>query len=180
MKKKSLKAVLSVVLSTIIVFSMSQTVFAATSTDVVLSVNKPGAGTVNATSLNVRANPSTSADIIGSLSNGTKVMLVARTSSGGTDWYRVLFYKASTGQYLYGYVSRNYVNESSLNYYTAVHTDGGNLNLRSGPSTNSGTIVSLSNGTVVPEYDYSGTWSHVLYATREGYLNGLYIVRTHY
>ncbi len=180
MKKKSLKAFLSFLLSATIFIAMSQTVFAATSTDVILSVNKPGAGTVNATSLNVRETPSTTANVIGSLSNGTKVMLVARTSSGGTDWDRVLFYKTSTGQYLYGYVARNYINESSLNYYTAVHTAGGNLNMRSGPSTDSSTILSLSNGTVVPEYSFSGTWSHVLYATKEGYLNALYIIRTHY
>lgn len=111
-------------------------------------------GSVNvSTALNIRQQPSTYCNIIGSLNKGTKVTILGEVGE---------FYKIKKDN-SHGYVSKAYINNIIENY-TEVNTNNtnkpnkdlrgivkvnGRLNMRELPSVNSQVMGSLDNGTIV-------------------------------
>ena len=140
-------------------------------------------GVVNASSLNVRSEGSTSSSKIGALSRGTKVNIVDKLSNG---WYKIKFNNG------YGYISGDYIvnivevgssNNSSSNTSqatTVTHTgvvNASSLNVRSEGSASSSKIGSLSRGTKVNIVDkMSNGWYKIKFRNGYGYVSGDYIV----
>ena len=135
--------------------------------------------------LNVRSGASTSSNVIGSLSNGSKVTIVGESGS----WYKINYGNTT------GYVSKDYIKasgESSSSsstssssgsssqgttsgksgYVVNVHSS---LNVRSGASTSSSIIGSLSNGSKVTIVGESGSWYKINYGNTTGYVSKDYI-----
>ena len=132
-------------------------------------------------SLNVRSGASTSSSVIGSLSNGSKVTIVGESGS----WYKINYGNTT------GYVSKDYIQSSgesnnSSNYgnsssETASNKSGyvvnvhSSLNVRSGASTSSSVIGSLSNGSKVTIVGESGSWYKINYGNTTGYVSKEYV-----
>ena len=130
-------------------------------------------------SLNVRSGASTSSSVIGSLSNGSKVTIVGESGS----WYKINYGNTT------GYVSKDYVQasgeqNSSSESSTQGTTSGksgqvvnvhSSLNVRSGASTSSSIIGSLSNGSKVTIVGESGSWYKISYGNTTGYVSKEYI-----
>jgi uncharacterized protein YraI len=109
--------------------------------------------------LNVRSGPSPSAPVIGSLPNGTRVDILAEQNG----WYRISFGGRE------GWISRDFV---SIPQYTGtVRTAGGNLNMRSAPSSTASIIASIPNGTEIPILGITGTWYHTRFNGRPGFVS---------
>lgn len=124
-------------------------------------------GVVTASLLNVRDNPSTDGNIIGTLNNGEKVK-IDRIEG---DWISIFF--GDHG----GWISKNYVSlidESSIDGVTA--TVGGitsYLNVRD--SIGGNVIGKLYNGDSVKLYKKEGNWYHIYYGEHGGYVSADYI-----
>ena len=128
-------------------------------------------------SLNVRSGASTSSSVIGSLSNGSKVTIVGESGS----WYKINYGNTT------GYVSKEYVQtsgESGSGSSSQETTSGksgqvvnvhSSLNVRSGASTSSSIIGSLSNGSKVTIVGESGSWYKISYGNTTGYVSKEYI-----
>ena len=132
-------------------------------------------------SLNVRSGASTSSSVIGSLSNGSKVTIVGESGS----WYKIN-YRNTTG-----YVSKDYIqssgesnnssNSGNSSSETASNKSGyvvnvhSSLNVRSGASTSSSVIGSLSNGSKVTIVGESGSWYKINYGNTTGYVSKEYV-----
>ena len=132
-------------------------------------------------SLNVRSGASTSSSVIGSLSNGSKVTIVGESGS----WYKINYGNTT------GYVSKDYIQSSGESnnssnsgnsssettsnksgYVVNVHSS---LNVRSGASTSSSVIGSLSNGSKVTIVGESGSWYKINYGNTTGYVSKEYV-----
>ena len=128
-------------------------------------------------SLNVRSGASTSSSVIGSLSNGSKVTIVGESGS----WYKINYGNTT------GYVSKDYVQtsgESGSGSSSQETTSGksgqvvnvhSSLNVRSGASTSSSVIGSLSNGSKVTIVGESGSWYKINYGNTTGYVSKEYV-----
>ena len=137
-------------------------------------------GKINTTTLNVRSGSSTSSSKIGTLSKGTIVDIVKIEKNG---WYKIKYKKG------YGYISGSYVvdvdsNENedndSSNDATVIKKGKINtttLNVRSGSSTSSSKIGTLSKGTIVDivKIEKNG-WYKIKYKEGYGYISGSYVV----
>ena len=126
-----------------------------------------GAGTVTASALNMRSEPSTSSSVVTCLPRGTVVVL---TGSSG-NWYQVA-YKGSTG-----YMSRDYLDvSSSADASLGEGTVTGNLvNIRSGPSTSSSVLGSRNRGDTLSVTGVSNNWYKVSLNGSTGYIRSDYL-----
>ena len=128
-------------------------------TDSVTEINSSGRVSSNAGYANFRTGPSTAAELICRLSNGTGVEVLRKTDS----WYYV--YCAS--QHTHGYISVGLVAlNASIEAETAqnmavVESSDGFANLRRGPGTDYGIVTALSNGVQVEIVSTTGHWSRV-------------------
>src|SRR5258706_11514871 len=125
----------------------------------------PKYGIVNTDVLNVRAAPSTSAQILGQLKTNVVVVILA---DPGTDWLQVQV----DGSALQGYVAKTYITQSDTKPSSTLapaspstptapaspapatpigkgEVTTSSLNVRSGPGTNFAVISTLAQGTVV-------------------------------
>ena len=135
-------------------------------------------------SLNVRSGASTSSSVIGSLSNGSKVTIVEESGS----WYKINYGNTT------GYVSKDYIQASGESNNSSNSSNSGNsssetasnksgyvvnvhssLNVRSGASTSSSVIGSLSNGSKVTIVGESGSWYKISYGNTTGYVSKEYV-----
>ena len=135
-------------------------------------------------SLNVRSGASTSSSVIGSLSNGSKVTIVGESGS----WYKINYGNTT------GYVSKDYIQASGESNNSSNSSNSGNsssetasnksgyvvnvhssLNVRSGASTSSSIIGSLSNGSKVTIVGESGSWYKINYGNTTGYVSKEYV-----
>lgn len=178
-KNNIIKGILAVMLGIAIFSSTGIIARAAYSDQVTLSINKPGAASVMATSgLNVRNTASTDGNIVGFLPYGTNIMIIERLSNG---WDKVQYDVYGN----VGYVDRNYLFEYSLSHYLTVSTGGDPLYFREGDGSGYGIIGSIPNGRSLPELINLDTWSHGIWGNKEGYVcnrngNTYYTIRTHY
>jgi len=150
-------------LKTLIVGSMLMVTLAASA-----FAASAGGGTVNATALNLRSEPSTSAQVQGVLSKDSAVIVTEETSS---EWLKV--------QYggIYGYVANQYISRS-----TAIDADFGNgiingdyIRLRSEPGTDADIIELYNKGTAVLVTGVNGEWYKVSCNGQAGYIYSEYI-----
>ena len=128
-------------------------------------------GTVNASSLNLRSAPSTSASRIGSIPRGAKVDILEK----GGSWHKVKY----NGQV--GYVSAEYIileGEGGGGSTPSVSTGKVNatsLNLRSSPSTSASILTRIPNGATVEILETTSGWYKVRYNGTTGYVSADYI-----
>ena len=143
---------------------------------------------VNST-LNMRVEPMSGAQVVTTLHNGDEVAAIGVIG----DWTFAEF-----GEYV-GYVSTKYLKMTDIPMATSdpgvtheptatpmptstpiIVPDEGKymqvicstyVNLRSGPGTSYDAIARLHNGDIVKLLDLSGTWSHVSYNGQEGYVS---------
>ncbi len=137
-------------------------------------------GKINTNTLNVRSGASTNSSKIGTLSKGTIVEVVKVEKNG---WYKIKYKKG------YGYVSSSYVVDINSNDNTDNDTSSettvikkgkintNTLNVRSGTSTNSSKIGTLSKGTIVEivKVEKNG-WYKIKYKKGCGYVSSSYVI----
>lgn len=133
--------------------------------------------TVNATSLNVRSEPSTSAKHLGSLKKGSTVS-VFKTEKG---WANISF---NGGR---AWVSAEFLNVSNVPAKNAQSQNGKSLsknakvtatslNVRSGAGTQYKVVGSLKNGTIVTVVKEEGKWSNITYGNLKGWVSNAYLL----
>ncbi len=126
------------------------------------------AGVVNTdgVNLNVRSNNSTSSKIISKLKDKSYVTIL--NTKG--DFYYVEYQEDA-----FGYVHKSYVNIiSSLN--KIVNTNGSNLNVRYGPSTNYKQFEKIKDKDYVVILENNGSFSKVLFeGNKTGYVSNDYL-----
>lgn len=147
-------------------------------------------GTVNVSSsssyLNVRNNASTSASVIGSLSKGSNISIIAESNG----WYKIKYNSS------YGYVSSKYISSGSSSQNSTssdtvkddtlnvtftgsgtvnISSSGSYLNVRSSASALASAIGSLSKGSSVSIVAKSGDWYKIKYNSSYGYVSSKYI-----
>lgn len=173
--KRNLKNFLAGTLGLMLFLSSSSVVKAATSDQVPLSVDKPGAGYVNTQSdpLRIRKEPSETAEIIGSLPKDSKIMIVERG-----DKFDKIQYDTSGNC---GYVASRYIREYDLEYYGTVITTS-SLNIRSGSDFSYGVVAYMPSQANFPILEIFVGWDYIVYGNVEGYVysSPKYIERTHY
>ena len=126
-----------------------------------------GGGTVNASNLNFRSEPSTASSCLGSAVNGDTVVI---TGSEG-DWYSVLY------NGIKGYMFAAYVTPSAE---LDIPDIGGTLNansvrFRSAAGFDSSTIDFLNSGTSLTVTAVSGPWYAVTVNDKSGYIYSDYV-----
>lgn len=129
---------------------------------VTLTTDTTTTGVVNATTLNVRKSASTSAEIVGTLKNGTVINLVSKSG----DWYYMTYGS------LKGYVSAEFIKEQALS--GKVNANGG-LNIRATASTSGAKVGALKNGASVTILSTSGSWYYITSGSLKGYVYKTYI-----
>lgn len=128
----------------------------------------------NGIALNVRQSTSTTSNILGKLSNGTKVEIVG-TLSG---WYKIK-YGTSYGYVSSSYISNTPVSNSVITTQTAyVKTGSINLNVRQSASTSSTILGKLSNKTQITIVETLNGWYKIKYGTGYGYVSSSYVTFT--
>lgn len=127
-----------------------------------------GAGTINANSVNLRTEMSTSADIIGSLDANTTVVVTSRDNS---EWSKVWFNGAE------GYIYSSYINFSeTLDFSIGTGTIAGtNVNIRSGSSTETDILGKLNTGDTVEVLGVASNWYKVSTGGTTAYISSDYI-----
>lgn len=120
-------------------------------------------GKVNATSLNLRSSPSTSASILTRIPNGATVEILETTSG----WYKVR-YNGTTG-----YVSADYINTDAVGKTMTVTASA--LNVRTGAGTNYPIAGQLPRGTKVEVLDNLGEWLRIRAGSVSGYVSAQYL-----
>ncbi len=118
--------------------------------------------------LNLRVAPSYTAEVLEIFYNGTQCNILDRLDG----WYYVSVYK--NGQQLLGYFRSEYlkVNASAVgeSYYVAT-ANRGKLNLRSGPSYNSGVLLQIPYGATVSVVLKGNSFWQVVYNGTVGYVD---------
>lgn len=146
---------------------------------------------VNASNLNIRSTPSTSAKKLGSLKRGTKVEVIEQSGI----WYKINYkngYGWCSGDYLVpenssSSESDNNSNNSNNNNNNGSSSNEGNqkkymqvnasnLNVRSTPSTSAKKLGSLKRGAKVEVIEQSGIWYKINYKNGYGWCSGDYLV----
>lgn len=122
--------------------------------------------------LNVRAQPNSSAKILGSLAKGSKV----ETYSLKNGWYEIKF----SGQT--GYISAQYTTTTAPSQPTPTPTPSEtktvytteNLKVRAQPNTSAEVLGTLKKGTKVETYGLKDGWYEVKYNGKTGYISAKY------
>lgn len=133
-----------------------------------LSSRAATTGTVTADVLNVRNNPNTSSNIIGSLKQNTKISIIEMSNG----WYKISYNNTN------GWICGDYVKLESATTSPTTSTGTVNataLNVRAGASTNNKIIGSLYNGSKVEILSTSNGWHQIKYNGGTGYVSGEYI-----
>ena len=118
-------------------------------------------GIVTADRLNVRSSASTSASVLGQLTQNQAVTLEEKTG----DWYKIT-YNGKTG-----YVNSGYVKVQQ----TEATVTGDKLNVRSSASTSASVLGQLSRGTKVIVKAKNGDWATIDYNGQTAYVSLQYL-----
>ena len=122
-----------------------------------------GAGCTTGSSLRMRAAASTDSSIVTTLDKGVAVAILDDSLDG---WFQIS-YNGSTG-----YVSGDYLTVDQDNIFTTYgRVNASGVNVRSGPSTDSSSLATISDGTIVTVNGLVDGWYDVTceYGT-EGYI----------
>ncbi|WP_202080178.1 SH3 domain-containing protein [Caldalkalibacillus salinus] len=125
--------------------------------------------TIKATTLNVRAQPSTSANIIGTLNQGSEIEVL-----GANDgWYKIIYQNQEAwvaGDYVAEESENDQASSASGRDSTRVEVETSILNVRSNGSLEAAIIDQLSQGTIVEVIDEQNEWYHVQYDEHKGWI----------
>ena len=130
-------------------------------------------GSVTASYLNVRSEPSSSGTLVGVLSKGSTVTITERLDG----WYKI----ESNG--LTGYVSAEYIStDGSSGSSSSGSSSSGSasisaygVNIRSGPSTSSSIVANVGKGTSVTVTGTEGDWYKIEYKGQSAYVHRDYV-----
>jgi N-acetylmuramoyl-L-alanine amidase len=140
-----------------------------------LSASAESGATVDATSLNVREEPSLSAKRIGSLKMGEKIN-VLKVEKG---WANIPF-KGTKGWVSAEFLKMNAApiadNKQSDSAVKKAKVTASSLNVRKGPGTHHPVTGSLKNGTIVTIQKSEGKWSTVTYGSLTGWVSNAYLL----
>lgn len=143
----------------------------------VIPASAESKATVNATSLNVRAEPTLSAKKIGSLKNGDTVTVLKTKRgwaniffNGSKAWVSAEFLKMS-GSSPADQPPKNQEAASKKGKVTAT-----SLNVRKGPGIQHNIVGSLKNGTIVTIQKQDGKWSSITYGAIAGWVSSAYLL----
>ena len=149
-----------------------------TATPSLQKLNK--SGTVNVDSLNVRERPDASSEIIDKLIRGTEVSIVAETNG---------FYQINHDHHT-GYVAKQYISISDQDVRKSAtaspsqkdtplnkngRTNVSDLNMRVGPSSDTGIIMKFSSGTEVDIIGENNGFYKIKYNGKTGYVSKAYV-----
>lgn len=137
-----------------------------------ISVEKAGAASVTyktTDNLNLRAGTSTGTKAYLTIPKGKTVSHVSVKGS----WTQVK-YGTKTGWVSTKYLKKDVVAKKAAVKVTALVTSD-NLNLRSGASTSSKTLLTIPKGKSVSELARKGSWSQVKYGTKTGWVSNKYL-----
>ena len=125
--------------------------------------------------LKVRAQPNTSAEVLGTLKKGTKV----ETYGLKDGWYEIK-YEGKTG-----YISAKYTTETDPSTPTPAPTPEAktvytteNLKVRAQPNTSAEVLGTLKKGTKVETYGLKDGWYEIKYEGKTGYISAKYTTET--
>lgn len=128
-----------------------------------------GAGTVEASSLNLRSSMSTDASIVTTAPRGSVVVV---TDGAADDGWRCVWYKGYTGYMSSDYISVSETVDVSLG---AGFVKGSEVRMRSAASTDSTILGTYDSGTVMIVIGVSGEWYKVNFGGTIGYVNSAYM-----
>lgn len=129
-----------------------------------------GIGFVNATSLRLRSEASTSASIVATASQNDCVVILRQTG----DWYLVNF-NLQTGYMHKDYLTVRTVENAELGYGRII---GSGVNLRSGPSTGNSVAAVTSAGSKCYIIGVNNGWYKVIYGDTIGYIRSDFVELT--
>lgn len=109
------------------------------------------AGFVNADSVNIRENPTTSGKVLMQLDKETKIKVISETE----DWYEITYNDTK------GYIFSQYVTLKDIAISSGT-INGTNVNVRSEPGTDSEILKKLDKGAKVEIFENSGDWMRIL------------------
>ena len=122
-----------------------------------------GAGTVDATSLNIRSGPSTDSDRVGVVSRGTIVVILEVTND---EWYRVNYNGTI------GYVSAGYLTDilTAENFSATGTVKGTDVRMRTSPSTDGDVITTYTTGDTLSVIGINNGWYKISDTKGTGYI----------
>ena len=130
-----------------------------------------GAGSVNTSALNLRAEPNTWSQVITVAPMGSGMVINEKLPNG---WYKVWY------QGYVGYMSSEYIN-----FYSVLNGNFGNgtvkgtsVRLRQGPGYDSTTLTYLDEGTSIPVSGVNGEWYRVEYNGLTAFVHSDYMILT--
>lgn len=148
-------------------------VFAMITTSVVFSAQAAGtvaygAGTVSATTLNVRSGPGTGYSVVDTVKNGEIVVILEKATS---EWYRI------NHDGTVGYVSSRYLKNvlTAENFDAEGTVNDTNVRYRTGPSTSNNSLGTIPKGTEVDIIGINNGWYKLVYNGTTGYMRSDYI-----
>ncbi len=126
-----------------------------------------GIVSVSSGNLNVRSSASLSSPVLTKIPKDSYVTLISKTG----NWWKIEY---AAGKY--GYCSASYIKQKTDSKPVYVNTAGGNLNVRSGPSSAYSVKDKLQNSKCVIKLYDNGNFSYVLYnGTSVGYVSTSYL-----
>ena len=122
----------------------------------------PSTGIVvtSGSNLNLRISPSTTASILASIPNGSTVTIIG----GPTNGFYQVTHSGRTG-----WASSQFIRPSTAVTTGIVSTMGGNLNLRSAPSTSASILRTIPNGSTVTILGTSGDFYNIIFQGTNGF-----------
>ena len=138
------------------------------------SSNKGQVVNVDSTYLRIRASATTSSEVLGTMIEGTRFDIIAKSG----QWYQIQYNN------IVGYVFEDYVDEilagSSSTTYDVIYTGtvydaAPNLRVRSGASLNSSVIGYVLDNSTVSIVAVEGSWYKIQYNGGYGYVSADYV-----
>jgi uncharacterized protein YgiM (DUF1202 family) len=122
-------------------------------------------GSVKANNLNVRSKPGIDGEILGQLSKGSKVNILAEYN----DWLEISFNNRNA------YVSKNYIELFDSPPWQKGVITATKLNVRNGPGLDSTIVGSLASGSEVTIRGIEGTWCEILFNDMSAFVSAKYV-----
>lgn len=145
------------------------TLFACAALSTGAHATSQGAGTVEASSLNLRSSMSTDASIITTAPRGSIVVV---TDAATEDGWSCVWYKGHTGYMSSDYISVSETVDVSLG---AGFVNASSVRMRSSASTSSEILGTYDSGTIMIVIGVSGEWYKVNFGGTIGYVNSAYM-----
>ncbi|MBQ7758002.1 C40 family peptidase [Anaerotignum sp.] len=133
-------------------------VFVALGTVTAFAAN---AGQASGTNVNVRAEASTSANVLGKINKGTEYNVLGKTG----DWFKISYNGAN------GFVSADYFEVTKAD----ANVDGSSVNLRESASTSSDSLGKFADGDYVTVTGQNDNWYRISYKGGSAYISKDYV-----